>query len=216
MPGKRGVIFDLDGVLLLSSEAHAEAYRRVLAPLGVEEIGYADIAGMRTEEVMWGLLRRSGKTVSDAKVRELVDEKRRLAAETLSRNPPIAPGCREVLERLAERFKLGLASSGSGPNVELFLNRSRTTHLFQAVLTGDDIQLSKPDPEIYLKALDRLGLRPEAAVVVEDAVQGVRAARAARITVIGMAGGVSREVLEQAGAGQVVSSLRELPSCLGL
>lgn len=211
-PHIRAIVFDMDGVLWHSSAIHAAAYKAVLDEAGVRMPDYARIAGRRTDEVMRELLEAQRTAEADAKtIAAMTQAKQKMARHLLREAAPIAPGCAGVLERLGRSCSLGLASSASAGTVDLFLEASGTRGLFAAVVSGDEVAAAKPDPAIYLAALQRLGCGPAAAAVVEDAPNGIAAARAAGIAlVVAVEGTAPRAALTQAGAHRVVGNLAEL------
>ncbi len=210
LDGASAVVFDLDGVLWDTSAAHAAALEATLAPLGVPIPTYAELAGRRTDEVVAALLRAAGREPAPGLVHELTEAKRRRALALLSERPPIAPSTPQLLRRLAATRRLALASSASGRSVELFLAASEAHDLFQVVLCADDLLAPKPAPDIFLRAVERLGAPAREVVVVEDSPAGVRAARAAGLRVVGLVGTVSAGRLQTEGATEVVESLEEL------
>jgi HAD superfamily hydrolase (TIGR01509 family) len=211
-PDTASVVFDMDGVLWHSSAIHAAAYQAVLNEAGLSMPDYARIAGRRTDEVMRELLEAQHPAGADqATVAALTDAKQRMARQLLREKPSIVPGCVEVLERLGRSCSLALASSASAATVDLFLDVSGTRALFQAVVSGDDVAAAKPDPAIYLTALQRLRCPPAGAAVVEDAPNGIMAAvAAAAAVVVAVEGTAPRAALLQAGAHRVVGNLKDL------
>ncbi len=206
----RVVIFDLDGVLWRSESAHALAYRQVLEPLGIAGFDYGAWAGRRTDEVFANLLVANGLKADRDRVAELTATKRDKAHRLLCDKPPLVNDCARVLQALARRYKLALASSASAKNVHLFLEASGTHGLFSVVLSGEDVAVAKPAPDIYLTALGHLGLEACEAIVVEDAVSGIRAARRAGIAVVALVGTCTREELAREDAFAIVESIGQL------
>ena len=102
------------------------------------------------------------------------------------------------------------SSSASQENVELFLEASGTRELFRSVLTGDSVAAAKPAPDIYLASLERLRVRAGQALVLEDALSGIRAARAAGIRVVAVAGTFSAQQLAREDVLAVVSRVVDL------
>jgi beta-phosphoglucomutase len=208
------IVFDMDGVLWHSSAIHAQAYRAVLAEAKLEMPDYMTIAGRRTDEVMRDLLatQRPAQPETDCTtVAALTEAKQATARQLLRDNPPIAMDCVAVLGTLAQSRDLALASSASAGTIGLFLDMSGTRSLFKAVVSGKEVTTGKPDPAIYVTALQRLHCDPSVAAVVEDAPSGIQAARAAGVLcVVGVEGTAPREALIESGASQVVRTLRDL------
>jgi HAD superfamily hydrolase (TIGR01509 family) len=209
----KAIIFDLDGVLWRSGEIHAAAYRKTLTQAGLEMPDYGSIAGRRTDEVireLW-LAQRSQVGNDSEAITQLTQEKQYLARRMLRSNPPLAPGCVDVIRALARVKQLALVSSASAETVELFLSCSGTGDYFDAIIYGDQVTIAKPHPAIYQLALQKIGRSGGETAVVEDAPSGVRAARDAGIaTVIAIEGTVPRERLIEAGAHCVITNLHEL------
>jgi HAD superfamily hydrolase (TIGR01509 family) len=129
----------------------------------------------------------------------------------LRSNPPLAPGCLDVIRALAGVKQLALVSSASAKTIELFLSCSRTGDYFDAIIYGDQVPIAKPHPAIYQLALQKIGRSGSESAVVEDAPSGVRAARDSGIaSVIAIEGTVPRERLIEAGAHRVITNLHEL------
>jgi beta-phosphoglucomutase len=209
----RGVVFDLDGVLVHSTECHRAAFEEVLRPFGITDFEYARYAGWRTQEVFVEEFRRSDLAVSAETIRDAAARKTLLARQKMLEINPVAADCLTVLAGLSESYLLALASSGSSGSVQAFLEVNGCRKFFRSVLTGDDIVHAKPDPEIYRKSFAALELPANDCVVVEDAVAGIDAARRAGATAIGITGTCTAGTLLAAGAAHVVealSGLREL------
>jgi HAD superfamily hydrolase (TIGR01509 family) len=210
----RGIVFDLDGVLIQSAPFHRAAFQQVLQQNGIDDFEYAPYAGWRTSDVITDVLKRRGRAVNPDVVDEIAREKTRLARHLLEENRPLSSGCESILASLAAEYRLALASSGSRPSVDSFLAATGSRSLFVSVLSGDDVTCAKPHPEIYERSAKRLGVERRECVVIEDAVSGIKAARAAGTAVVGMAGTCSRQALRIAGADRVIGDLRELAALL--
>jgi HAD superfamily hydrolase (TIGR01509 family) len=211
----RAVVFDLDGVLQDSSPCHRAAFEEVFQPLGLRNFDYPRYAGWRTADVVENVLREAALEAAPDLVREMARNKSRIAREKLAASNPVAPDCVAVLEELSRHYTLALASSGSRQSVDLFLTANRCARLFRSVLSGDDVERAKPDPEIYRRTFEALPIAPADALVVEDAPAGVLAARSAGAgAVIGFAGTSPAEQLTAAGADLVIRTLSELPTLL--
>jgi HAD superfamily hydrolase (TIGR01509 family) len=194
MRDDRGVIFDLDGVLINSEPLHCCAFQDVLAPYGVtvtEQDYYAGYLVYSDREVLERLLPDLG-ALDDA-----VAAKERRYWELLQAG---VPAFRDGLALLAKTdgWRVGLATGSIRREAELALRTLGIRERFGAVVAREDCRRGKPDPEPYLRAAGVLGLSPPRCVVVEDAPGGVRAAKAAGMACVAVTHSCPREQLVEA------------------
>ncbi len=203
-----GIIFDMDGVLVDSYHTHFESWKRTVSTRGIEvtEEQFAKTFGQTNDVVISNL-----KPGADEKeIREWDAEKERVYREILMEKFPAMDGATDLLKSLHEDgARLAIGSSGPQANVDCVLRGLPGAELFDAWVTADDISHSKPHPEVFLKAAERLEVPPERCAVIEDSLAGVEGARRAGMTVIALTGTASGEKLA-AKAHLVVNSLREL------
>jgi len=205
-----GIVFDMDGVLLESSSIHEAAYRQALAAVPLRSFDYSRIAGLRTQDAIRAVLAENNILLPDAQVDELAAAKSRLALARIRDENPIAPGAQHVLESLSKQTRLALASSASPETVNTFVDRNQLRRLFQCVLHSGDVASAKPSPEIFETAVRRLDLSPSDCLVVEDAVAGIQAAKAAGAVACGIPNTCPASQLEQAGADFIIDCLEDL------
>lgn len=201
----RGVIFDLDGVLVSTDELHYRSWKMV-----------ADAEGIHFDRTINERLRGVDRTTSLAIILERArrsygeDEKKAMAERKNSEfremvsamtAADLLPGAMSLLESLRSRgLKTAVASSSR--NAGLIVEQLGLSNMFDAVVDGNHITRSKPDPEVFLKAAAALALPPRECVVVEDAESGIEAARRAGMPVLGVSRGSPL-----AGATRVTDSL---------
>ena len=210
----RGVIFDLDGVLINSSTCHRAAFEKVFEGFGIADFDYSSYAGCRTRDVIEDVFRRAGLRVSSETIVEVAREKTRLARKLFDAKNLLADGCRSMLSELAPQYRLALATSGSRQSGEFFLDLVGCHEIFQSLLSGDEVVNAKPQPEIYLRTIDRLGLEPSECVIVEDSIAGIEAAHAAGAIVVGIVGTCTEEDLTRVGVARVIHRLADVPRVL--
>ncbi len=211
-----GVIFDLDGVLVDSTEFH---YRSWLAwGEEVEEIDPADLSrhwfeatfGSRNESIIPPLFNRA---LTESEVARHAARKEELFRKLAMGKLETLPGARELVASLADAgFLLAIGSSTPPENLTVVLEQIGLAARFPAEhrVCGADVKLGKPDPEVFLTAADRLDLPPGRCLVIEDAGVGVQAAKAADMACIGVTTTRTEARLLEAGADWVVDSLEEL------
>jgi beta-phosphoglucomutase len=205
---KLGVIFDMDGVLVDSYQAHFVSWLRLYDELGVpySEVDFAADFGRTSRDI---LRRRFGEDFSLDEMRKLDDRKEALFREVLQDSFPTMDGAVELIDSLsAGGFLMAVGSSGPPENIALCLEKLSRREKFAVVVTGAEVTRGKPDPQVFELAASRLDVPADSCAVIEDAVHGVEAANSAGMLSIGMTGTVERERL--ASANIVIDSLREL------
>jgi beta-phosphoglucomutase len=199
----KGIIFDLDGVIVDSHPAHKQAWRELLASLG-REVSEAQlefvVEGHKRDEI----LRHFLGGVSGEEVRrlgQLKDDFYRQVAHQVR----LIPGVAEFISA-AKLAGLGLAvaTSAGRRRAEETLRRFELMESFRVVVTGDEVQAGKPDPAVFQRAADGLELGAEHLLVCEDAVAGVQAAKRAGMRCLGIGADGRRELLMETGADWVV------------
>lgn len=173
------VVFDMDGVLIDSEVI----WRRVRAEYAAElghiwtEADQMDLLGRSTPD--WSARMRSRLQIGHLSAEELAEDVVARVRQAFRQDLPQRPGAAAALQALAAHYPLALASGSPRTLVECALHSTGFGPYFQSVLTGDDVQCGKPHPEIYLRSLQRLGVKAAQAVGIEDAPNGLRALRAA-------------------------------------
>jgi len=207
---RRAVIFDIDGVLADSWDAHFRSWRDVLREHGLDmsEADFARTFGRTSREIIRSFW---GDRVDDDAARNIDDRKEALYRDLVREAFPAMDGAVALIDALrAADFALGVGSSGPPENVVLSLDGLGRRDAFAAVVTGRDVTRGKPDPEVFQLAAERLGVPPACCAVIEDAPAGIRAAHAAGTAPVALIGTAPREALLEAGARLAVESLREL------
>jgi len=203
-----GVIFDVDGVLVDSYVAHFESWKQLgeRHGFGQTEEQFARTFGRTSHEILADL----GLGLTNDEMTRLSDEKEAIFRAIISTGFPVMPGAVPLIDSLAEDgFRLAVGSSGPPENVALTLAELGRGSLFRAAVTGADVTRGKPDPEVFLRAAERLELPPESCAVIEDAAPGISAAKRAGMAAIGLVSR-GRTSQELAAADHVVHHLAEL------
>lgn len=203
-----GVVFDVDGVLVDSGEAHFVAWTLLAKELGktFSRDLFQKTFGQHNKYILPLWL---GDDLSAERCARLSDRKEWLYRTRCRELIRPMPGVEELLAALfAAGFRLAVGSSAPEANVDLVLEALGVADKFMARSTGEDVVRGKPDPEVFLKAAAGLELPPGRCVVVEDAPAGVEAALAAGSSVIAVTTSHSAEQLSR--AHRIVDSLSEL------
>jgi len=202
------VIFDVDGVLVDSYQAHLRSWVLMAREqrLDITEEEFASTFGQTSREIIarfWG-------PGLDTAAREALDRRKEAIYRDLVRADfPAMPGAVALIDALAaDGFLLAVGSSGPPENIDLTLERLGRRDRFRGIVTGRDVTRGKPDPQVFEIAGERLGVAADRCVVIEDAPVGIAAARAAGMASVALVGTAPAERL--ADADLVVRSLREL------
>jgi len=211
----KAVIFDMDGVIIDSEPLHFESDRMTMKfyekEITDEELNnYVGVSN----PVMWGELRDKYKLM--ASVEELL-EKQFCYKKHLIGNKKLEPimGIRKLLEDLrSSGIRIGLASSSSREFIELILSNLEVEEYFDVIISGEDVQKSKPAPDIFLKAAAGLNIEPINCLVIEDSSHGVKAARLANMKCIGFSNPNSGNQ-NLSLADTIVCSIEEINDIIG-
>jgi beta-phosphoglucomutase-like phosphatase (HAD superfamily) len=208
-PTPRAVVFDLDGVLVDSGAHHRDAWRAMCRDCGVSPPPdfWRLTIGRPAEDAVALLV----AGIDGAEARRLADLKREHYARLSRRGVMAVAGAGPFVGTLVrERVPRAVATSASRRDTERVLEALGLTAQIDAAVTADDVRRGKPDPEVYLKAAERLGVDPRACLVFEDAIVGVHGARAAGMRVIGVTTAHTADELLAAGAERAVPHFEEL------
>ena len=177
------VVFDLDGVLVDTERLWTDAKHALVVEAGGRWRVDAEAAMFGMSGPEWAAYIRD-----DLAVALPAEEIRgRVVAGVLQRlreRVPEIPGARQAVIAVAERWPVGLASSADRPVIDAILSTLDLADVFRASLASDEAGRGKPAPDVYLAVAERLGVRPEATVAIEDSPNGMRSARAAGMGLI--------------------------------
>jgi HAD superfamily hydrolase (TIGR01509 family) len=202
----RAVLWDLDGTLVDSEAFHWQSWRYALEADGVSVTfdQFKSSFGQRNDRILRVWLGPGATVERINRIADAKEEENRRLAEAHGLTP--LPGAADWLARLQqEGWRQAIASSAPRLNVEVMLRALHLTSYFDAIVSSEDVTHGKPDPEVFLTAAARLGVPPSHAVVVEDAVAGVEAARRAGMRSVGVS------MTTALDADVAVTSLPDLP-----
>jgi HAD superfamily hydrolase (TIGR01509 family) len=203
------VVFDMDGVLLDSEPLHHGVLNELLARdnLILDRPEYERFIGWTTEAMFEALIAKYGLSRSVAEYSARYAD---LVLRVLHEPLDPAPGVITLVQRLRElEMGLAVASSSQRAWIEVTLHSLGLAAMFDTVVSADDVERGKPDPAIYVLAAQRLGVAPRRCLAIEDSPSGVRSARDAGMTVLGVRTPYTAH-LQLDGAERIVDSLAEL------
>ena len=205
----RAVIFDMDGVLVDSYQAHFESWARLGREHGLTMTAeqFSATFGRTSRDIIRNLW---GDCVAEKDIPAWDARKEAFYREIIRRDFPAMDGASELISSLVEAgFLLAIGSSGPPENVAVVLHALGGEKHFSASVDASDVTLGKPDPQVFLIAADKLGIAPSHCAVIEDAPAGVQAARRAGMAAVAITGTAGRDTLAE-HAHVVVDSLQEL------
>ena len=209
------VIFDLDGVLADSEPWWNQIDAKLLAEHGVGYRGeyHRNVLGVSYRLAVEFYKEAFGISAS---VEELMRRRGEIATDFFANSVGLFPSAKTALEQLREmKLHLAVATSSVSASARPFLDRTGIRSLFSVVVTGDEVQRGKPHPDIYLRAAKRLGISPEACLVIEDALAGIAAGKAANMRVAAIPDRRFVDPREyEMKADYVLGSLSEIPALI--
>ncbi len=207
----RAVIFDFDGVIADSHPIHEIAWKTLLIEQGLDPAGLSMdfiLAGRPRNEI----LRHYLGDLPERTLESLGRRKDELYSRSSASLMPM-PGLLKLLDRLdAHGITRAVAASAGKRRTLETLRRFGIAGRFAAVVTGEDVRMQKPNPDIFELAAAKLGVSPAEAMVIEDSVAGIQAAKAAGMKCVGYAGVRRRAELLRAGADDVIAEFQ--PGCV--
>ena len=212
-PPPIALIFDMDGVLVDSEPLHKRAKEVAFGEIGLvlPESVYDSYKGSPDAKVIPEILSERG--VSASEIADLLHRKHQIFEKIEHEMKPVA-GAAEFLLWARSRFRIALATSATARNREAALRLLGIDNPFETVVDSGRPHRPKPDPQVFEIAMQDLKLEPKHCWIVEDSMNGLRAAKAAGCIAVGITTTFDPETLSSAGADIVVHSFAELRALL--
>ena len=208
----QAIIFDMDGVIVDSEQHHERAFLDVVRAIGHaerNEIIFSSYIG-RSDQILWKdfvAKHNPGYTAE-----KLLEMKSHRVVELIREEKPLFEGLPELVEKLAAKYRLALASGSGRTIVDAVLALRGLRRFFEATVSDSEVSKSKPAPDIFLRAAELLGVGPQACCVIEDSKPGVAAALAAGMSVIAITN--THRAAELAHATHVVNTYVQIEQLL--
>ncbi|MFC5408057.1 HAD family hydrolase [Larkinella bovis] len=208
----KAAIFDMDGVIVDTNPHHRLAWRTYFERYGkplTDDDFIRYVSGKHNDQILRHLF--PDRTLSLTESRQLAAEKEGLFRELYQ--PDIAPvaGLPAFLQLLRNTgVRTAVGTSAPVENLDFVMDALQLRPYFDVLLDESKVSRPKPDPEIYRKAMELLGVEPSESVIFEDSTTGIRAAKAAGAYVIGLATTDTPEALQEVGADEVIRDFTEL------
>lgn len=183
----RAILFDFNGVISNDEPVHCRALAAALAERGIrlsdEEYGERYL-GLDDRDCFRLAFEEAGRAAPQGPaLASLISRKNQCYEAEIRNNPSLVAGAREFIADAGNRgYRLAIVSGGLRREIDLVLTVSALSHPFEFIIAAEDVAQSKPSPAGYLLALERFAVEPGAAMVLEDSLPGLAAARAARVS----------------------------------
>ena len=176
----KGLIFDLDGVIVDTAHYHYLSWREISRDLNIDFTikDNENLKGVSRIDSLNYILKLGRLSFNTEEKNNLLDKKNNIYKHSISSlgKKNILKGVEKILSKAKEK-KMLLAVGSSSKNAKMIVEKLNLTHLFQAVVDGTMVKKTKPDPEVFLKAAKKMNLKPSECIVFEDAESGVIAAK---------------------------------------
>jgi beta-phosphoglucomutase len=197
----RAILFDMDGVLVDSMSYHMQSWMQLLENYGiiVTERFIYEHEGAMGIDIIRNLFHKTGLEVNGEQILEIYDRQNRIFREEYLGKVRLYPETLTLIDGFQQRgLRLGLVTSSRMNLVEQIWEDHQYLDRFDAIVTADDVTRFKPNPDPYLKALEKLKQEPESCLVVENAPAGIEAAKAAGLRCYAVLTTLPQESLYQA------------------
>ena len=210
----RAVIFDFNGIIVDDEPIHFELFQKVFAEEGInltKDAYYARYLGFDDRGAFSFGYREHNRFLGQEHLTELIERKAVYYQEAIRNHVAIFPGVKPLIRKLAESLPLAVASGALRNEIETILTTAGLIDYFKAIVSAEDVERGKPEPDIFLKALDSLNrqnsqtIQAGECVVIEDSKEGIKGARRASMKCLAVTNSHPAELLNEAKA--VVTSL---------
>jgi HAD superfamily hydrolase (TIGR01509 family) len=219
----RALIFDFNGIIVDDEPIHFELFKQVLAEEGIKltEVDYyARYLGFDDRGAFTAAYREHGRSLDEKLLARLIDRKAIYYQSEIRSKVRIFPGVEKLVTTLVPVLPLAVASGALRQEIETILSAAGLLKHFAVIISAEDVDHGKPEPEIFLKALARLNAQVEDGhpidaadcLVIEDSKEGIRGARRAGMKCLAVSNSHPTELLQEANA--VVRSLEEVDLAL--
>jgi len=215
----RAVIFDFNGIIVDDEPIHFELFQKVFAEEGInltKDAYYARYLGFDDRGAFSFGYREHNRFLGQEHLTELIERKAVYYQEAIRDHVAIFPGVKPLIRKLAESLPLAVASGALRNEIETILTTAGLIDYFKAIVSAEDVERGKPEPDIFLKAMAALNQQnnnrqPIAAadcVVIEDSKEGIKGARRAGMKCLAVTNSHPVELLNEANA--VVKTLETI------
>lgn len=208
----KAIIFDMDGVIVDSEYVHIKAEEAVFNKYDIEidDSDWKSFKGKTPNDIFSYVIKRYD--LKNVSVKEMADSKVNFYLDIAKTNLRLFDGFFELIEFLKKDYLIALTTSSPKQIQELAFKQFHLNGLFDVVVTGDMIKNGKPDPEPYILTIEKLKLKPQECIVIEDSVNGIRSAKLAGVKTIAVTYTFNKEDLSE--ADYIVTDLIEVKTLI--
>ncbi len=205
----KGVIFDMNGVIVNSEKIHEHCEKEVLKHYNVfltPEM-FTEVKGMRDIETFQYY---SSLFKIKEKPEILFEKKMELFMKLMEKQMRVYPGFKDLAKQCKKKFKIGLVTSSPKQSVSRILKHFDIKYLFDAIVAAEDVVLAKPYPEPYVKIAEKLHVKVNQCLVIEDTIHGITAAKTAGAKCIAVTNTFPKKQLKETTVDHIITSLKNL------
>lgn len=217
----KAILMDFNGVVIDDEPIQMRAYAEVFKAEGIDltEEMYYDCLGMNDDYFVRAIAAKAGAEFADEKVSEIIDGKFEAWRGVMREGIPLFDGVADFIRRMSNSFEIGLVSMARRKEIDHILDLTGLKPFFSVIVSAEDVSTTKPDPECYRTGFEQIDrahtskagypVLRRGCVVIEDAPQGIAAAKGARLKALGVTNTVDAERLREAGADAVTTNLSD-------
>lgn len=205
----RGIIFDMDGVLINSESLHRKAWLEILGGYGIktDDEELRRFTGISCSHVPGYYTKKTGAILD----KDIVGKKEEYYKIVARKELAAMPGVKELLDELKKiNVSLAIASTSQHETIQFSLKKTKLEKYFDIICGGSDVKNCKPEPDIFLYAASKLGLDPSECIVIEDSIYGITGAKRAGMFTCGYTSSFDGKTLSEAGADYVFDDFNQL------
>lgn len=218
----KAILMDFNGVIIDDEPLQMKAYQEILKGEGIDltEEDYLSCLGMDDSTFVEAIYKRAKKSPKANKVLEITLAKTNRWRELIADELPLFDGVVDFIKKMEKDFALGIVSMAKREEIEFVLEKAGLRESFAVIISAEDVENCKPDPECFLKGfneIDSYRIKQQhlpmvhgECLVIEDSPPGIVAAKTARLQALGVTNTVSAEELRKAGADAVTNNLDDL------
>lgn len=217
----RAIFFDCDGTIVDNEPIHLRMFQKILEEEGIsltKKDYYNIYLGMDDKDCFQAVMKAEGRPITNQKLRHMIEQKAIFYEEAIRKEIILYPGIVSFIKQGAKHYPLALVSGALRNEIEIVLEKAEIRRDFKLIISAEDVNIGKPNPECFQKALEGINaseplrapaISPGECLVVEDSIAGVDAAKAAGMRCLAITNSYRRDELQK--ADRVIETAENLP-----